>query len=366
MKRNVVRTIIVGSVWMILSICCFIKPSAEVSESERRQLSQFPKASMETILDGSFMTDFEKYTLDQFPLRDTFRSFKAISSYYAFMQKDNNGIYVADGYAAALEYPLNEDSILHATDKFQHIYDKYIEGNCENVYVSLIPDKSYFLADKYGYLSMDYNKAFDMVRENMPFAKYIDIVDDVLDVEDYYKTDTHWRQEEIVEVANKLSLGMNMKPVTEDKFERNEADVDFYGVYYGQTALPMSSEKLYYLTNDVLDKCEVYNYETNETTGIYNMNKLNSRDPYEVFLSGATALLTIENDNAASDKELIVFRDSFGSSIIPLIADQYAKITLIDIRYISSDYIGNFVEFNGQDVLFMYSTLLLNNSISLK
>ncbi len=366
MKLNVIRTIIIGSVWLLLSICCFFKPATEASESERRKLNQFPTVSVETVLDGTFMTDFEKYTLDQFPLRDSFRSFKAMSSYYAFMQKDNNGIYVVDDYAAALEYPFNEESVINATEKMEHIYDKYIEGNCENVYVTVIPDKSYFLADKNGYLSMDYNKMFEMVKKDMPFAKYIDIVQGVLEVEDYYKTDTHWRQESIVDVANKLSLGMNMKPVTEDKFQLMETAVDFYGVYYGQAALPMSGEKLYYLTNDILEKCEVYNYETDEITGIYNMDKLNSRDPYEMFLSGATALLTIENKNASTDKELIVFRDSFGSSIIPLIADQYAKITLVDIRYIASDYIGNFVEFNGQDVLFMYSTLLLNNSMSFK
>lgn len=366
MKLNVVRTIIVGSVWLILSVCCFFKPAAEVSESERRKLSQFPEVSIETIFDGSFMTDFEEYTLDQFPLRDSFRTFKAMSSYYGFMQKDNNGIYVVDDYAAALEYPLNEESVIHATDKMEHIYNKYIGENCENVYVTVIPDKGYFLADKNGYLSMDYGRMFQLIRMNMPFAKYIDIVNGTLEVEDYYRTDTHWRQESIVDVANKLSLGMNMKPVTDDKFELMETDVDFYGVYYGQAALPMSSENLYYLTNDVLDECEVYNYETNEVTGIYNMDRLNSRDPYEMFLSGATALLTIENKNSSTDKELIVFRDSFGSSIIPLIADQYAKITLIDIRYIASDYIGNFVEFNGQDVLFMYSTLLLNNSMSFK
>lgn len=366
MKINVVRTIIVAAVWLSISICCFFKPAAEFSESERRLLDQFPELSKENIMSGKFMTDFESYTLDQFPLRDSFRTFKAMACYYAFLQKDNNGIYVADGYAAALEYPMNEALIKKAAEKFQKIYNKYIEGNCENVYISVIPDKSCFLADKYGYLSMDYDKAFEIIKENTPFAEYIDITDGVLDIEDYYKTDTHWRQECIIEVANKLALGMGMNPVTADKFEVKEADVDFYGVYYGQAALPMPSEKIYYLTNDVLDKCVVYNYETNKKTSIYDMDKMNSRDPYEMFLSGAAALLTIENKNAATDKELIVFRDSFGSSIIPLIADQYAKITLVDIRYVSSDILGNFVKFDGQDVLFMYSTLLLNNSTSLK
>jgi hypothetical protein len=96
------------------------------------------------------------------------------------------------------------------------------------------------------------------------------------------------------------------------------------------------------------------------------MTKLKSRDLYDVFLSGAKPLLTIENPNAATDKELIVFRDSFGSSLVPLLVKDYAKITLVDIRYVTSDLVGNFLEFDGQDVLFLYSTLILNSSNSLK
>ena len=86
----------------------------------------------------------------------------------------------------------------------------------------------------------------------------------------------------------------------------------------------------------------------------------------DVFLSGAKSLLTIENPNATTDRELVVFRDSFGSSMVPLLVRDYAKVTLVDIRYLSSQLLGRFMEFNGQDVLFLYSTLVLNNSTTIK
>ena len=85
-----------------------------------------------------------------------------------------------------------------------------------------------------------------------------------------------------------------------------------------------------------------------------------------MFLSGARALLTIENPNAKTDRELIVFRDSFGSSMVPLLLEDYEKVTLVDIRYVSSVKLDSFLDFHGQDVLFLYSTLVLNNSASLK
>ena len=97
------------------------------------------------------------------------------------------------------------------------------------------------------------------------------------------------------------------------------------------------------------------------------MEKANGKDPYELFLSGPLSLVTIENENAATDRELFLFRDSFGSSIAPYFIDSYAKITLIDIRYLQSAMLGNFVKFpEGSDVLFLYSTMILNSSEVLK
>ena len=96
------------------------------------------------------------------------------------------------------------------------------------------------------------------------------------------------------------------------------------------------------------------------------MEKLTSRDLYDVFLSGSRSLLTIENPNAKTDRELILFRDSFGSSMAPLLLTDYAKVTLVDIRYIQIDVLDRFLEFGGQDVLMLYSVPVLNNSQTIK
>ena len=96
------------------------------------------------------------------------------------------------------------------------------------------------------------------------------------------------------------------------------------------------------------------------------MEKAAGKDPYELFLSGPKSLLTIENPSAHTEKELIVFRDSFGSSIAPLLAEGYAKITLVDIRYLSPQMLDRFITFTDQDVLFLYSVSVLNNSVTIK
>ena len=152
----------------------------------------------------------------------------------------------------------------------------------------------------------------------------------------------------------------------ETELIRTKVERPFYGVYYGQAALPMDAETMYYMTNDLLENCIVHNFETGGQTKIYDMEKLQSRDLYDIYLSGAAALLEIQNPAATTGRELVVFRDSFGSSLIPLLVKDYAKITVVDTRYIATDLVGEYLEFHDQDVLFLYSTLILNSSNSLK
>lgn len=77
-------------------------------------------------------------------------------------------------------------------------------------------------------------------------------------------------------------------------------------------------------------------------------------------------MLTIENPDYNGTRELIVFRDSYGSSLIPLLVTGYSKVTVVDTRYISPKLLNQYIEFKDQDVLFMYSTLIINNSTTLK
>ena len=127
----------------------------------------------------------------------------------------------------------------------------------------------------------------------------------------------------------------------------------------------MDAEDLYILESDLLSACRVYSYEDGSTTQVYNMDMLTANDLYDVYLSGARSILRIDNPNAKSNRELIVFRDSFGSSIVPLLVQDYRTVTLVDIRYVNSQVLNNYIQFRNQDVLFLYSTLILNNSSTL-
>ena len=367
MKKNLRNIGIFALVllWAALAVFAWCKPAGEASEAERRPLAQFPTISAEDLLSGKFVADFETYTLDQFPSRDLFRQLKAWVQYNVMGQQDNNGIYLVDGYAAKLDYPVNEADLNHALERLNFVYENYLKDSGCKVYASVIPDKGYYLAEQNGYPAMDYDKLFSEVADKLPFAEIVDITD-CLNYTDYYFTDTHWRQEKLVKVAGKLSEAMGVTVPKAEDFVQTKLDRPFYGVYYGQAALPMEPEDLYSLESDLLSACQVFDFETQKYAPVYDLQRLSGKDPYDVFLSGPKSLLRIENPDAKTDKELIIFRDSFGSSVAPLLVQDYQTVTLVDIRYLDSRMLGNFLEFTGQDVLFLYSTLVLNSGSTLK
>lgn len=361
MKKQ--QTIFVLVLWGILALCGWFLPNREISESERRPLAQKPVFSLQNLLSGKYRTDFESYTLDQFPLRDSFRGVKALFHTGILRQKDNNGIYFTNGTAVKQEYPLKEASVKNALGRFQRVYDQYLsESRC---FYAIVPDKGYYLAEKNGHLSMDYDTLYALVAAGMPWAQEIDLRE-ALTGDAYYRTDTHWRQEQLLPAASALCQGLGVTAPKAEDYAITPIERPFYGVYYGQAALPMEPDIIYLMEKDLLNQCVVYDHETGSAGAVYDLTKLDSRDLYDVYLSGAKALLTIENPNAGTDRELVIFRDSFGSAMAPLLLTDYAKVTLVDIRYVQPELLGRFVDFAGRDVLFLYSTLVLNSSAALK
>lgn len=360
---NKIKDIVVTISFLIIIVLMFvlniIKKDTLVSLSERRKLQQFPKFSIENLFRGKFFEEFEKYTMDQFTKRETFRSLKANIEVGILRKKDSNHIYQYHEQFIEQIYPLNEKSVENIASKMNEIYKRdLLQSN--KVYYTIVPDKNYFVNEDN--LRLDYTKLREIMNQKLKDIEYIDIFD-CLDLSCYYATDSHWKQEKLQKVVNKIANHMHLE--IHQEYEEKKV-TDFKGVYAGQFPIKMEYDEIRILTKEIIENCSVYNYETKEITPIYNMEKVNAQDKYDVYLSGATPLLIIENPMNHSNRELIVLRDSYGSSLVPLLVEGYSKITVIDTRYISPKILHQYIDFRNKDILFVYSTLLINNSTSLK
>lgn len=329
-------------------------PDGDISRSERRRLAQRPDLTGEALLSGQYAQNLEDYLLDQFPGREGLRTLKAVWTYYVLGQQDNNGVYLSYGTAAKLDSELDPVQVQRFVDKMNEIHQMYLSDS--TVYCAVVPDKNYYLHCP----KLDYDALFAAVENGLPWANHIDLTGS-LTAADYYATDSHWRQERLDRVVPTLSQAMDLDLPLLETYDRQTLS-GFQGVYYGQSALPLPPEDLIYLENDATRAATVTGPELNGTQAVYDPARFAGLDGYDVFLHGAQAVLTVENPLAETDRELIVFRDSYGSSLTPLLLSGYRTVTLVDIRYVSAANLDKFVDFHGQDVLLLYSTTVINSA----
>ena len=353
MKQKIITFIFIIYIFTF-SILGIIIKDKEISFTERRKLTTIPEFK----LTSEYINKLDKYFLDHFPLREQYRSIKANFNYNILNKLDNNNIYLKENSIYKSNYPTDKKSISNFVNKINSIRVNLNKNN--NIYMMIIPDKNYYLESN-NFLHIDYNYIYEEI--NKLNIKNIDIRES-LNSEDYYETDTHWRQEKLDKVIFKMSKVMNFN-YQKINYQQNVYN-NFYGVYYGESAINRKPENIIYLTNKNIENLTVKYLENKNLNKVYNLDKLTSLDSYEVYLDGASSYIEILNENSILDKELIIFRDSFASSITPLLTPYYKKITLIDNRYISSKNYLELIEFTNQDIIFMYSTLIINNSSTLK
>ncbi len=278
--------------------------------------------------------------------------------YIAFVFNEEKEFYTHNNYVFKADETLN----LHNVDRFSsatnEIYETHIKGVSDNYYVSVIPDKAYFAKDIVP--NADAKEIAESFASSLTGAKYIDIFSD-LSLESYYKTDPHWSQDKLLPVCDSLFLGMGLS--ASDTIYQDVTLEPFFGTYKRQSPTDMGHEELVYLNSIYTETAEVNNLEKPEFNEVYDLEGFYSNDGYNLFLSGATAFSVIENEHAKTDKELIIFRDSFASSLAPLLLENYKSISLVDLRYFQTALLGDYVDFENKDVLVLYSTTILNSNI---
>ncbi len=339
----------------------------KISESERRPLDGPPKLTWETFMNGTFFTAGEDYLLDQFPVRDTWRALRAYATLYLFGQSDNHDIVIKDGHAAEILDKLGDKSVETYIQRINMIFNRYLSKKDVNVYTTIIPDKMYYMAGMVGAPSIDYAALAKELEEALP-GEYIEIFD-TLELDSYYKTDTHWSQDKIVGTADKLLAAMGM-PVNEGTYVKETVGL-FRGVYYGRSALALTPDYMNTIGSPVIDKATSL-WADNRTgklipNQVYKNENINANDPYDVFVSGASTIYVLDNPDIENGKTLYMFSDSFGRSLLPLLMSEYDKVVMLDVRYNKASLLLRIMPIeDGSDVLFAYSTTTINASKDLQ
>lgn len=316
----------------------------EISIYERRKLKAFPKIKD----NNNFFDDLDKYLSDHFIFRQDFREVKGFVNYNLFNISINNKVTIKDDYLFELT-ETNYKSLDNIVAKVNDIVEKFNISDYEFI---AIPLKNHYAG--LDNVSEEIDEYLGVRMDNYHSLK------DLLSLSDYYHTDIHLKQDRLGSAVSKI---LELCDVEEKDIEYSFNTYDkFYGSLYAKMAISMKPDTITYLTNDLLDSIKVYSVEDKDLLDVYNVSELESLDPYSIYLNGPKAYLKIVNKNV-EDRKLIIFRDSYTSSIAPLLVPYFSEIELIDLRYYGSDLLK--IDGNTK-VLFIYGSEVLNNSFSIK
>ncbi len=354
-----------------------VTPDKDISFTERRPLDQMPVLNKDFIFSKDTGEILEEYLLDQFWNRDGVRNLKVWFDRNVLRKSDSSGLYEINGHLFKMDYPLNENSVIKAADKIKDINTKFL-GVADQVAYSIIPDKAHYNPLKDKYLSLDYEKMESILTEQMetvsdngqtriPAMGYV-ALEPTLELDDYYYTDLHWKQENLKETVEAIWNYFGIEAELDmDEFTVKDY-APFYGAYYGQAASNGNGDQLSWLVDEEIENMIVKDFDEMKASKdiVYAEEKLGTVDSYELFFGGNSPLIVIDNPSCETGDRLILFRDSFGSAIAPLLAKEYSQVVLVDLRFLGYEYLGNFVEFEDADILFMWGQAIYNDSTMIR
>ncbi len=362
--RNIVLTVLIGVlVWMVAT------PDKTFSDQENRNLASFPEITPDSVLSGEFMSDFETYLADQFPVRDFCIQLKTFVL-RAMGQRLINDYYLAEG-----NYLIPEESkcdweemnaLLEQINAFAQRQDSV------NVSLMLAPTAKSIYEDELPYTAQSSEKeTMDAVRETLDAAiNYIDVYDALYENRQngmYYKTDHHWttRAAYAAFVQYAASLGI----------EIDSEDYVFYPVTNDFQGTCASGSGIYE-TSDMIEICVpveaegsyVVNYieEMRKTASLFESGKLEIKDKYQVFMGGNHAQVEIKT-NAGTGKNLLLIKDSYGNCMVPMLTPHFDRIVVVDPRYFSGDIYEVMMTNQVNEILFLYNvnSLVTDNSLDI-
>ena len=342
----------------IVSLLNIISPTKIYSEKEKRKLAQSPELNKETILSGKFTREYEEYFNDQFVFRDNWIS---LNTKYKILSLNKH---INDVYLGKNNY-LFEDTSSYDTkklyknmDHLKNLISKYKDSIGENnINIMLIPNGSEILSDKLPKYAtvLDQQKILKdaevMYKDN--FINTYDILKRNKSKYIYYKTDHHWTTLGAYYAYNTWADKTNheIKPFSSDNTKI--VSTNFLGTIYSKINYAKEPDIITIYNPE--EKYSVnYDSNTSSSTSLYNLEYLEKKDQYSVFLDGNHGLVTITSSNT-NGKNLLIIKDSYANCFIPFIADEYEKIHVIDLRYYNSS-LESYIEDNDiSELLVLYN-----------
>ena len=349
---------VICGILLAFTIADFLNEDKLYSEKEKRVLASKPELSKEALLDGSFMEDYESYVTDQFVARDKWIGMKT-SVELAMQKQEINGVYLCDD-DYFIEKHEEADFPPELVEEKLALLEPLVEQ--WDAKVMLVPTADNIMKNRLP----DYAEYFDQtafletVAERVGEDNYIDVYTPLLEHRDeelYYRTDHHWNSLGAYYGYKAWEEAMGYQELNYNPESMKTVSEDFLGTLYSKVNIEVEPDTIeYFPSTDILPKTVTYDM-TVKSDSYYEEKHLKTMNQYGFFLDDNHPFIEI-NTGIDNDRTLFVIKDSYANCMIPLMAAQYEKIYVIDLRYMNGKlfpFMESYEPENGMDMLVLYN-----------
>ena len=351
-------------VGMFLLDC--VTPDRTVSELENTTLTQRPKVTAQILSSAGlnrFFDDYTQYTKDQIPGRDAWISLQSFVETALLQKTQSGGILLGDkgqmfdrtyGLVSSEErtLPRNIAAVASLAARCPGKVYVMVAPAASSIYPERVPAHAPLLQEE-SYLGQIQAAVEQAGGVYLPLE---DALSAHKDEYIYYRTDHHWTTQGAYYAYSELCSALGLEPF--DRAAHTAVDVpDFYGTFYSRarTWNAQPDTLTYY---DLDNPLTIYTVTgpgmptEGQTTGLYDLDKLDVYDKYAAFLHGNNGLSRVEGDG---EGRILVIKDSYANSFVPFLTANYAQIDVVDLRNYNYGLDGLIAE-NGYDqILVLYS-----------
>ena len=342
---NKLLFVIVFAIIIIFDIAFIVMDKKEFSEQENRYLESFS------------LDNIESYIADHFPFRTNLLAFKNKMEVYTGKSMIG-GVYVAEDNYLIPTFKDNENK-----DYLIESINDFAEGK-SNIDVMIVPDSIFVNGDKVKNSLPTNEKEIEYIYSNLKYTNNIDVTDVLKNNNTkynmYYKTDHHWTTYGAFVAYQEYFNSKGYLPLSMQDFKIEKVSDEFLGTS-SSLALGLAQEEDIYIFNRDNNLKVNYVYENKITDTLYNLDYLNKKDKYALFLDNNHGLIQIDNLDLNDNSNILIIKNSYANSFVPFVVNHYQNTHVIDLRYFGgkvSDYIK---DNNIENILILYN---LNNFYS--
>lgn len=360
MKERNKPSSVIGCILFLGALAFFalgllLLPKKTFSASERRYLADAPMLKNADFVHWDMDDAVEDYLADHLPLRDFFVGLDAYAALLSGRQVGREIWRTREGALVEAAAAFGQEAFMENLDRVA----AFAADHALSAVVLAVPSAGYAERDALpAQLSALYADAemFSILRARTDLHLVdLETAFSEAGAENYYKTDHHWNAAGVyaaylryMEQTGRTALGQSAFHMTDY--------AGFTGTTRSRAALWLTPADTLTATLPDADVTVTFS-EAPDTVyqTLFFTEYLEGTDWYAAFLGNNHGLVTIENRASKSDGVLLILRDSFASSLAPLLVPHFRTVLLVDLRYYRQPVSELVSEYDVTELLLVYA-----------